>query len=277
MANPLPDVLLFLSAAVWKGRIYVAGGYDGWNYHAAVWSAQIQTDGSLSPWVAQAPLPDAIYTHASVANGMLYVLGGTVNEGTEVTSKVYYSGINADGTLAGWHQTTPLPQPLAYLGVVAAGGRIVVMDGFNGSAFVNVFYGAAVAGEGSLGAWSSGPALPNPKGGMFQFGMAVTDGYIFVAGGSNGSTNYKEVQYLALPPAPTAPILALQRFGTDGAFQLELTSTTNTGFGIEASTNLADWDRIGAGFTDTNGCLFFQDTNAASFPRRCYRAFWPLP
>jgi hypothetical protein len=28
---------------------------------------------------------------------------------------------------------------------------------------------------------------------------------------------------------------------------------------------------------DTNGALLFQDTNAASFPNRFYRAYWPLP
>ena len=31
------------------------------------------------------------------------------------------------------------------------------------------------------------------------------------------------------------------------------------------------------GFTGTNGLLLFQDTNAASFPDRFYRAYWPLP
>ena len=82
---------------------------------------------------------------------------------------------------------------------------------------------------------------------------------------------------MPLPPPPTAPTLAPQNFSTNGAFQLRLSSSTNVAFGIQASTNLADWDRIGAGFTDTNGWLFLQDTNAASFPRRFYRAYWPLP
>ena len=51
----------------------------------------------------------------------------------------------------------------------------------------------------------------------------------------------------------------------------------STGFGLLASTNLTDWRRIGWGFTGTNGVLLLQDTNAASFPQRFYRAFWPLP
>jgi len=287
-ANPLPDVLFYLSAAAWNGRIYVAGGYDGNNFTNAVWSAQIQTDGSLSSWVAQPPLPvptnsygSGIYTHASVANGYLYVLGGAVEGGSEVVNTVYYSKINADGTLAGWNQTTPLPQPLGDLGAVATGGQIFAMGGFNGSAVVNVFYGVAVAGDGTLGTWSSGPAFPNSmfRGGIpiAEFGITVTDSYIFPTGGTAGNQNYSAVYSLALPAPPTAPVLAPQRFGTNGAFQLKLTSSTNTGFGLLASTNLTTWTNIGWGFTDTNGSLLLQDTNVSGFPNRFYRAYWPLP
>lgn len=81
---------------------------------------------------------------------------------------------------------------------------------------------------------------------------------------------------MSLPPPPAAPTLVSRSF-TNGNFQLKLAATTNTGFGLLASTNLTDWARIGAGFTDTNGSLLFQDTNAAHFSRRFYRAYWPLP
>ena len=82
---------------------------------------------------------------------------------------------------------------------------------------------------------------------------------------------------MSLPPTPVAPVLAPKNIGTNGSFQLKLASDTNTGFGFLASTNLTDWTRIGWGFTGTNGLLSFRDTNTASFPRRFYRAFWPLP
>ena len=78
------------------------------------------------------------------------------------------------------------------------------------------------------------------------------------------------------PPPPAAPTLVSRSF-TNGNFQLKVASTTNTGFGLLASTNLTDWTHIAAGFTDTNGSLLFQDTNAAHFPRRFYRAYWPFP
>jgi len=273
-ANPVPLAVLCPSAAVWNGRIYVAGGCDLDGVFNAVWSARIQADGSLSTWVAQVPLPDAIYDHAGVANGMLYVLGGVINNGMTIHNKVYFSRINPDGTLAGWNQTSPLPQPLFYSGAVAVAGRIFVTGGSTDSNPVNTCYVATVAGDGTLGPWSAGPTLPHA---MYQHAMAVTDSHIFLSGGYNDGGYLNTVYSLALPAPPAAPMLLPQGFGTAGAFRLKLTSTANTGFGIEASTNLVDWNRIGWGFTDATGSLSVQDTDAPSFPKRFYRARWPLP
>jgi hypothetical protein len=93
-----------------------------------------------------------------------------------------------------------------------------------------------------------------------------------------GSDHYPIVgDYNIVLTPPATPVLTAQGFGTNRYFQIKLTSTTNTGFGIQASTNLASWTSIGSGTTDTNGWLIFQDTNAAGFPGRFYRAYWPFP
>jgi hypothetical protein len=83
--------------------------------------------------------------------------------------------------------------------------------------------------------------------------------------------------YQILEAQPAMLVLTAQGFGTNGYFQLELSATANTGLEIEASTNLTDWTGIGSGTTDVSGVLFYQDTNAAGFPGRFYRAYWPLP
>jgi hypothetical protein len=96
-----------------------------------------------------------------------------------------------------------------------------------------------------------------------------------------GSDHYPIVgDYNVVPPPlapPVPPVLVAQGFGTNGNFQLAFSSSTNTGFGIQASTNLVDWTNIGSGYTDASGLLLFQDTNAAGFPGRYYRSYWPLP
>ncbi len=274
-ANDLPKPLARLSASVWNSTIYVIGGDNQQPPSSNVYSAKIQADGSLSAWTEQTPLPvDGIYTHASVANGALYVLGGFINSGTTIQNKVYYSKINADGTLAGWNQTTPMLQPLSSFSAVAAGGRIFVMCGSDNTQILNVFYVASVMGDGSLSAWSVGPPLPQVA---YLLAATVTDSYIFVSGGANITRSLDAVYSMPLPLPPAAPALTSQGMGTNGNFQLKLASATNTGFGFLASTNLTDWTRLGWGFTGTNGLLSFEDTNAASFPHRFYRAYWPLP
>ena len=183
-ANHLPYAPQFCSATAWNGRIYVIGGWGSTGptvggFTNAVYSAAIQTNGSLSSWVAQTPLPNATSSHTSVANGFLYVISGLIAGGSQITSNVYCSKINGDGTLAGWIQTTPLPYAVANFGGVAANGRIFTMGGWNGSSPVSVFSSATVNGDGSLGAWSAGIPMPQP---LYYHAVAASDSHIFVSG-----------------------------------------------------------------------------------------------
>ncbi len=281
--TPLPSPEWGLGSASWKGRIYTTGGCNGLYFTNAVWSAQIQTNGSLLSWVAQTPLPEAVIDHACVVvNGFLYVLGGSLWEGGS-TNNVYYSKINADGSLAAWNQTTSMPQALENFSAVVADGQIFTLDGLTySSGLASGFYSAPLAGDGSLGPWTE-PAnfsqhLIPPPYVLFSYGMAVADNYLFVAGGTTTDEGGDSTVYsFALPPPPTVPTLALQNFATNGTLQLRLTSTTNTGFGLSVSLDLINWTNIGWGFTDTNGNLTLKDTNACAFPSRFYRAYWPLP
>src|ERR1700733_5773315 len=147
ITTPLPQNLDCLSASVWNNTIYVAGGGNGSLAVSNVYSAQIQTNGSLSNWTTQASLPLEIYSQTEAANGYLYVLGGTESN-RDISQSVYYTKINADGTLASWNQTTSLPQPESYFGAIAANGMIFSIGGYNGSAATSSCYVAAVNGNG---------------------------------------------------------------------------------------------------------------------------------
>ena len=272
-ASPLPGIRSGLSASAWNNRIYVIGGTDDTDISSNVFSATIQADGSLSAWTIQASLPVAVSAQAEGANGFLYALSGLINNGNNIQKTIYYSKINADGTLAGWNSTTPLPQPESYFGAVAANGFIFTFGGFNGSAPTSSFYVAAVNGDGSLGSWVSGTSLPYT---LYYHAVAASGSYIFFTGGASDVQNYGDVYSMALPAPPVVPAVAAGSF-TNGNFQLQLASSTNTGFGLLASTNLTAWTNIGYGFTGTNGLLLFEDTNATSFRNRFYRAYWPLP
>jgi hypothetical protein len=272
--TPLPLNLYQLTASVWNNTIYVIGGGTQTTNSSAVFSATINPNGTLSSWNTQPSLPAGLRASAAAVNGTLYILGGATSG---LQNTVYYSPINPGGSLAGWNQTTPMPQALYLVGAVAFGGSVIFYGGYNGTAAVSNLYSAPVLGDGSLGSWSAGPYLPQP---LYSFGTAVAGPYIFVTGGQSVSASQHTVYFYSatLPPPPTTPILTAQGLGANRSFQMQLTSSPNTGFSFQASTNLRTWVNIGSGFTDTNGLLEFQDTNAAGFSSsRLYRARWPLP
>jgi len=109
----LPQVRYAFGAAIFRGRLYVAGGNDGTDTPAAtVYSAPINGDGTLGAWSTSLPsLPAPVAYHQLVTTGgVLYVLGGTLSAALDPISatqsagtvgSVYYNSINPDGTLAG--------------------------------------------------------------------------------------------------------------------------------------------------------------------------------
>ncbi|MDP3542004.1 MAG: hypothetical protein Q8T11_05985 [Elusimicrobiota bacterium] len=206
-ATALPEPVFFPSAAAWNGRIYVTGGWNGTSLINKVYSAEVREDGSLGPWIAQKPLPDAVYTHAAVTNGVLYVLGGTINGGDDIQNTVYFAKISADGTLADWAATTPLPSPVSNHGAVVANGTVLVLGGWTGVAPSATVNSASVAEAGGLGAWSEEAPLPRP---LYLLASAASPTHVFVAGGIDYEVIRADVFSMPLPaaPAPPAPPVA---------------------------------------------------------------------
>lgn len=85
-----------------------------------------------------------------------------------------------------------------------------------------------------------------------------------------GSDHYPVVADYIIVPTPA--VLTGKGFMQNGAFQLQLSAAPATVYTIEASTNLTNWSSLGSAQTDATGVLIFQDTNAAAFRSRFYRA-----
>lgn len=201
-ATPLPEPVFFPSAAAWNGRVYVTGGWNGSSLVNKVYSAEVQADGSLGAWIAQKSLPEAVYTHAAVSDGTLYVLGGTVNGGNDIQNTVYFAKINADGTLSDWASTTPLPSPVSNHGAVVANGRVFVLGGWTGAAPSAEVRSSFVQAAGGLGAWTAEAPLPRP---LYLLASAASPTHLFVAGGIDYENIRAEVYSSPLPAAPAPP------------------------------------------------------------------------
>jgi murein DD-endopeptidase MepM/ murein hydrolase activator NlpD len=155
-----------------------------------------QQQGNVGAWTATSPLPIQVESLGAVVHaGSIYVLGGYGSPGGHVQtlrSEVFSAAINPfDGTLAPWQSTTPLPSPRRRLAVAVdpTGSRVYAIGGDASPSSpiptTDVFF-APILGNGSLGAWTSTTPLPFP--GRFGHGAVVYNGWLYVTGGSDGTT-----------------------------------------------------------------------------------------
>src|SRR5207245_215979 len=112
-------------------------------------------------------------------------------------------------------------------------------------------------------------ANTNPNAATVYSDLQLTgSGSIFT-----GSDHYPVVADYVVMPVPV--VLTSQGFTPGGSFRLQLTAAPSTSYTIEASNDLSTWKSIGSGQTDASGLLLFQDSAAAAYRSRFYRATGP--
>jgi hypothetical protein len=178
----LPGVLATTQAIVTKSRVYLLGGYNGSSSSSTVYTAPINSDGTLGSWSNGTSLLGNLHGHqAVVTKSKVYLLGGY--NGSNYVSTVYTAPINSDGTLGSWSTGTSLPGALAFSQSIVTKSRVYLLGGNNGNAVATV-YTAPINSDGTLGSWSTGTSLP---GALYSSQAIVTNSRIYLLGGNNGN------------------------------------------------------------------------------------------
>jgi hypothetical protein len=196
------------------------------------------TAGKVGTWNDTAALPttNVGYSHGSVvASGYIYVIGGTAIDGA-----VYYAlictgtnnGVGGCGATAGtvgtWNSATTMSTPSHAHKAFFYNGYIYVVGGVNPSntKLSRTIY-AKVNADGTLGSWSNTNSLTTARQ---IHGGTVYNGYIYIVGGFNSSSNpINSVEY--------API----NNGGNGALG-SVIQTTNYGNGARSRTATAAYN-----------------------------------
>ena len=151
-------------------------------------------------WQCATPAPVARDHHvifqARVGHSdVIYAGGGT--DYREIKDVVQRTVIGADGMPGAWTATAPLPKPLAGASAVAArgfvvltGGQVASEGGLRGLTRIADTWTAPIAADGSLGAWTPGPALPSPR---FHHPSLYHDGWVYVVGGQGAAVAEADV------------------------------------------------------------------------------------
>ena len=176
--SALPAARSGHAVAVYGGRIYVSGGTDGSLTRSSVYFAPLGADGSVGAFRQAESLPASRESHAMAAwGGRLYVIAGF--DGSP-KSTAWWAPVLLDGSLGAWTETTSLPSARHRHAALAWQGRLFVSGGENSISAQSTVYQADIQADGTLGAWSTGAALPAARSGH---AMAVSSGALYVAGG----------------------------------------------------------------------------------------------
>ncbi|MEK7600331.1 MAG: carbohydrate binding domain-containing protein [Patescibacteria group bacterium] len=242
VTSPMPATLYHHTTVVSNGYIYTIGGFDdAIGYSDAVYYAKLNSDGTVGTWRSTTPINNSSTTrseHASiVANGYLYVIGG-IDNGSAATNDIYYTKLNADGSVGAWSTARDLPLALSSMAASFANGYVYITGG-NDSGFapINTTYFAKLSSDGTIGTWNTANSLPAV---VADHQTVVLNGYIYSIGGygtSNVDTN--SVYYAKLNPN-----------GSVGSWVTNANSltTANSSFGAATANG---YIYIGGGWNNT--------------------------
>jgi hypothetical protein len=182
-ATPLPENRASPGAAAWNGFLYVAGGrLDSGSGTSAVTAYKIKADGTLGAATSVTAMPDASFGMGVVAaGGYLYTVAGRT-PGNTYRTNVRYAPINADGSLGGWQETTP---------IIGGGSSDNTATVFNGRIYYHAVQtptaatavqSAPLGADGKVGDWR-GESTPPFTG--FGITLQAAGGVMALLGGDN--------------------------------------------------------------------------------------------
>jgi len=168
----------FGAAASSNGKIYVAGGKNGFNYLNTVEAY----DPANDTWTQKAPMSQGRSGVRLVEadNGKIYAIGGFDGSSYLNTVEEYNPANNS------WTVKTGMYTPRSDFGIACVGGKIYVMGGYNGATLRSV-----ESYDPNTDTWTKVADMPTARS---NFGTGVVNGKITVMGGICGTDNLKAVE-----------------------------------------------------------------------------------
>lgn len=141
-AGSLPKPLYNHAAIVVGTYIYLLGGGSQTGFEKAVYSAPINTTGTIGTWTTQPSLPVPLIEFTIVAKyGYLYAIGGqSCQTGCPALDTVYFAPILPNGSLGNWSVNSHLPIGLTAHQAVSKNDCIFITGGWNEVSQSSVYF-----------------------------------------------------------------------------------------------------------------------------------------
>ncbi|MBU6141760.1 hypothetical protein KGO95_01400 [Patescibacteria group bacterium] len=193
--------------------IYVISGQIGGGSSTTVYSAKVNSDGTVGTWGTTTPLPTFRNgAEGAVVNGYVYVISGW-DSSSIYQATGYYAKIEPDGGLGAWGNTTSLPSPRGVGAAVASNGDLYVLGGdcnnCTGSYSYSSVYYIHINSDGTMdSAWSSSTNMP---ANIRNFAATIVNGYVYIVDGIGDPSNVTTLNSVFY--VPMSHILATGRLG----------------------------------------------------------------
>jgi hypothetical protein len=165
--------------------LYVIGGFNAGAVIAGIDRFQIQPDGTLSPAVADTPMPVAVGgTSGGILNNSVLVVAGGQDGTFRNVSTSHWAPINPDGTIGTWKTGGDIHEKRMHGGAFVHGDTIYVMGGYDDPDVWSDVVKATVDSTGTLSDWVDAGTLPGP---LSHFALSGAGDYCYLTGGLNMS------------------------------------------------------------------------------------------
>jgi N-acetylneuraminic acid mutarotase len=200
--QPMPRPSHHSAVAEMNGKIYVFGGFELPDSGDPAWvpvDHAWEYEPAAGSWRALAPLPTKRGAAGAVsANGRLYVIGGAArlpgDHGPGLHPSRPHRSVGTveeyDPATDCWRQLSPMPTPRNHAAVGAVNGKIYVIGGRLGAAFITAMPGTTdivQEYDPERDTWTLRAAMLTPRSGT---AAGVIDGWIYVAGGEIQTYEY---------------------------------------------------------------------------------------
>ena len=170
-AASIPEPLQEMHAAVLKGRIYIAGGF---NVKDDVTVVSYRLDPAANRWERIADLPAGRHhMPLVVANDTLYAVGGLSAPGFDAVATLWIFEDRENR----WVERAPLPEPRGAGGAAVVGGQIVLVGGYGTN---RKLLDSIAIYNPRANSWRHGAPIPTLRD---HLGVAAVGGTVYAAGG----------------------------------------------------------------------------------------------
>lgn len=182
----LPSEISAFQAITIKNKVYVIGGFNGINSVSSIFSAAINTDGTLGTWTTEPlTLPEGLRSFNAFYDGnFVYLIGGYT---TVPVSKIYRSTVDpVTGSLGVFNLIGNLPDNIYEASMAVLKETVYILGGRNDAGIVNSVYKAKISLSGELTTWFKDGDLPDF---LASSNTYVTKNSVYLIGGINKTGN----------------------------------------------------------------------------------------